>query len=107
MTTTTKKINLLDLDRQGIRDFFAELGEKPFRADQVMKWVYHYCIERLYGSDHAQRIRSLHLCVIGLGGVGSWAAEGLARSGVGKLRKVITANEIVYYLHFELWINIQ
>ena len=42
-------------------------------------------IERLYGSDHAQRIRSLHLCVIGLGGVGSWAAEGLARSGVGKL----------------------
>lgn len=45
MTTTTKKINLLDLDRQGIRDFFAELGEKPFRADQVMKWVYHYCID--------------------------------------------------------------
>ena len=48
MTTTTKKINLLDLDRQGIRDFFAELGEKPFRADQVMKWVYHYCIDDFY-----------------------------------------------------------
>lgn len=45
MATTTKKTNLLDLDRQGIRDFFAELGEKPFRADQVMKWVYHYCID--------------------------------------------------------------
>jgi len=45
MTTETKKINLLDLNRQGIRDFFADLGEKPFRADQVMKWLYHYCID--------------------------------------------------------------
>ncbi|RUO18279.1 bifunctional tRNA (adenosine(37)-C2)-methyltransferase TrmG/ribosomal RNA large subunit methyltransferase RlmN [Aliidiomarina haloalkalitolerans] len=45
MTTETKKINLLDLNRQGIKDFFADLGEKPFRADQVMKWLYHYCID--------------------------------------------------------------
>lgn len=45
MTTAAAKINLLDLNRQGIRDFFAELGEKPFRADQVMKWIYHYCID--------------------------------------------------------------
>jgi len=38
-----EKINLLDLNRQQLREFFAELGEKPFRADQVMKWMYHYC----------------------------------------------------------------
>src|SRR5690606_34990393 len=37
------KINLLDLNRQQMREFFKELGEKPFRADQVMKWMYHYC----------------------------------------------------------------
>jgi 23S rRNA (adenine2503-C2)-methyltransferase len=36
------KINLLDLNRQALREFFVEMGEKPFRADQVMKWVYHY-----------------------------------------------------------------
>lgn len=36
------KINLLDLDRDGMRAFFNELGEKPFRADQVMKWIYHF-----------------------------------------------------------------
>ncbi|PSJ40198.1 bifunctional tRNA (adenosine(37)-C2)-methyltransferase TrmG/ribosomal RNA large subunit methyltransferase RlmN [Zobellella endophytica] len=36
------KTNLLDLDRNGMRAFFAELGEKPFRADQVMKWIYHF-----------------------------------------------------------------
>ncbi|MDP5292750.1 bifunctional tRNA (adenosine(37)-C2)-methyltransferase TrmG/ribosomal RNA large subunit methyltransferase RlmN [Oceanimonas sp. CHS3-5] len=36
------KINLLDLDRDGMRELFQELGEKPFRADQVMKWIYHF-----------------------------------------------------------------
>ena len=36
------KINLLNFDRQGLRDFFAEMGEKPFRADQLMKWIYHF-----------------------------------------------------------------
>lgn len=41
----TSKINLLDLNRQQMREFFAEMGEKPFRADQVMKWMYHYCFD--------------------------------------------------------------
>lgn len=35
------RANLLDFDRHGMRDFFAGLGEKPYRADQVMKWIYH------------------------------------------------------------------
>ena len=35
-----KKINLLDLTRDGLRAFFNEMGEKPFRAEQVMKWIY-------------------------------------------------------------------
>lgn len=39
------KINLLDLNRQQMREFFKNLGEKPFRADQVMKWMYHYCCD--------------------------------------------------------------
>ena len=40
--TTTKKINLMDLTRQQMREFFSELGEKPFRADQLVKWIYHF-----------------------------------------------------------------
>ncbi|ENY71370.1 ribosomal RNA large subunit methyltransferase N [Aeromonas diversa CDC 2478-85] len=36
------KTNLLDLDRDALRAFFVEMGEKPFRADQVMKWIYHF-----------------------------------------------------------------
>ncbi|EJE8674955.1 bifunctional tRNA (adenosine(37)-C2)-methyltransferase TrmG/ribosomal RNA large subunit methyltransferase RlmN [Vibrio parahaemolyticus] len=43
---TTEKINLLDFDRKGMRQFFAEeLGEKAFRADQVMKWIYHFGVD--------------------------------------------------------------
>ncbi len=42
-------------------------------------------IERLYGADGAEQIRAMHVCVIGLGGVGSWAVEALVRSGVGAL----------------------
>ncbi|HEX5952999.1 MAG TPA: 23S rRNA (adenine(2503)-C(2))-methyltransferase RlmN [Rhodanobacteraceae bacterium] len=37
----TARANLLDFDRDGMRDFFAGLGEKSYRADQVMKWIYH------------------------------------------------------------------
>ncbi len=35
------KINLLDLDRRDLQALFVSLGEKPFRAVQVMKWIYH------------------------------------------------------------------
>lgn len=38
----TEKINLLNLNRQEMRELFAEMGEKPFRADQLMKWIYHF-----------------------------------------------------------------
>lgn len=39
------KINLLDLTRTQMREFFISLDEKPFRADQVMRWIYHYCYD--------------------------------------------------------------
>ena len=42
-------------------------------------------LDRLYGVNAARAVRSSHVVVIGLGGVGSWAAEALARSGVGRL----------------------
>jgi tRNA A37 threonylcarbamoyladenosine dehydratase len=45
-------------------------------------------LERLYGVTGAAAIRGAHVAVIGIGGVGSWAAEALARSGVGALTLV-------------------
>lgn len=37
-----EKINLLNLNRQEMRELFSSMGEKPFRADQLMKWIYHF-----------------------------------------------------------------
>jgi hypothetical protein len=42
-------------------------------------------IERLYGAGALARATAAHITVIGIGGVGSWAAEALARSGIGRL----------------------
>lgn len=42
-------------------------------------------LRRLYGVEGAQRIFSAHVVVVGIGGVGSWAVEALARSGVRRL----------------------
>lgn len=35
-----KKINLLGLDRKAMQDFFVRIGEKPYRAEQVLKWIH-------------------------------------------------------------------
>ncbi|MCN4145189.1 MAG: tRNA cyclic N6-threonylcarbamoyladenosine(37) synthase TcdA [Thiohalomonas sp.] len=42
-------------------------------------------IQQLYGTHKAKIIPKLHICVIGIGGVGSWAVEALARSGIGEI----------------------
>jgi tRNA A37 threonylcarbamoyladenosine dehydratase len=42
-------------------------------------------VARLLGSAGLARLRAAHVCVVGVGGVGSWTVEGLARSGVGAL----------------------
>lgn len=45
-------------------------------------------LDRLYGVRGAAAIRGAHVMVVGIGGVGSWAVEALARSGVGRLTLV-------------------
>ena len=42
-------------------------------------------VARLYGQDGAAALRNAHVCVVGIGGVGSWAAEALARTAVGRI----------------------
>ncbi len=50
-------------------------------------------IDRLYGVGSVARLAGAHVCVVGIGGVGSWAVEALARSGVGRLT-IIDADDI-------------
>ena len=45
-------------------------------------------IARLYGAAGLEKLRAAHVAIVGIGGVGSWTAEALARSGVGKMTLV-------------------
>jgi len=58
---------------------------EPFVADAERRFG---GLRRLYGAAGAQRIFDAHVMVVGIGGVGSWVVEALARSGVGCLTLV-------------------
>ncbi|HJW55350.1 MAG TPA: tRNA cyclic N6-threonylcarbamoyladenosine(37) synthase TcdA [Burkholderiaceae bacterium] len=45
-------------------------------------------IARLYGADALARFRAAHVCVVGVGGVGSWVVEALARSAIGHITMI-------------------
>ena len=42
-------------------------------------------VTRLYGPEATDRLRAAHVCIVGIGGVGSWSAEALARTGIGRI----------------------
>src|SRR5215831_331553 len=42
-----RKVNLLDFDRAGLAAFFAERGEKPFRARQTLRWLHQRLVDRV------------------------------------------------------------
>lgn len=62
--------------------FFVMVMVKIMQADLERRFG---GIARLYGEAALQRFSSSHVCVIGVGGVGSWVVEALARSGIGQL----------------------
>ena len=39
------RVNLLGLSREGLQEFFVGLGEKPFRARQLMGWMYRFGVD--------------------------------------------------------------
>ena len=63
-------------------------------------------MEAIIGTENTRRLQEAHIAVIGLGGVGSWAAEALARCGIGTLTLVdgdtvdpTNINRQLYALH--------
>ena len=59
-------------------------------------------VGRLFGIAGLARLRAAHVCVVGVGGVGSWAVEALARSGVGALTLVDPDNARVTNVNRQL-----
>lgn len=69
------------------------LAELPVASDPAIRLAFlepdyarrFGALARLYGEAGLARLSAAHVCVIGLGGVGSWVAEALARSAIGQL----------------------
>ncbi len=56
----TAKVNLLGLDRQGLEAFFTDMGEKAFRASQVLKWIHQFGVddfEQMTNMSKALRVK--------------------------------------------------
>ena len=68
-----------------IDDVIALAMERIFSEDYQVRFE---ALTRLYGEEGLKRIQRSHICVVGLGGVGSWVVEALVRSGVGRISLV-------------------
>ncbi len=62
MTGSETRINLLDLDQARLREFFESIGEKPFRAEQILKWIYHQGVTDFRGNDQPGAWRCVSDC---------------------------------------------
>lgn len=63
------KINLLGMSRQVMGEFFATLGEKPFRVSQVMQWIHHYGVSdfnAMTNLSKALRQKLIQIAEVGL-----------------------------------------
>jgi 23S rRNA (adenine2503-C2)-methyltransferase len=64
---TGEKINLLGLDRKAMEAFFVEIGEKPFRASQLLQWIHQRGVDDfalMTNLSKALRMRLAELCEV-------------------------------------------
>ena len=54
----TEKINLLDYDRAGLESYFLKIGEKSFRAHQLLKWIYQH------GATDVESMTNISNCLL-------------------------------------------
>lgn len=77
-----------------VKFHFKQVSNKlrSYCRDKCLVWGWFVSVEqrfggirRLYGVNAYQYFTQAHVCVVGIGGVGTWAAEALARSGIGRI----------------------
>ena len=64
------------------------MGESPAPAFRALIRERFDGVSRLYSPAGLVRLQQAHVCIVGLGGVGCWAAEAIARAGVGQITLV-------------------
>ena len=82
-TTSVRPLGTVDIS--GIRDAILAIPESVWDAENAAKPNRFGALARLIGQPGLSRLRRAHVAVVGLGGVGSWSVEALARSGLGTL----------------------
>lgn len=89
-----QKTNLLDLTRQEMRDFFAQIGEKPFRADQVMKWIYHFGVSDFEQMTNVNKLLRAKLSEQAYVGAPEISKEQRSADGTIKWAMLVAGQEI-------------
>jgi 23S rRNA (adenine2503-C2)-methyltransferase len=80
----TDKTSLMELDRDGLERFFETLGEKPFRASQVMQWVHQYGASDFDAMTNLSKALRARLAETAILQVPELAQEQLAADGTRK-----------------------
>ncbi len=65
MTEVTQKVNLLGMTREQLQTFFESLGEKKFRAEQVMKWIHHFGVDNFEEMTNIGKVLKARLNEVG------------------------------------------
>ncbi len=85
VTMAVDQLHTLILCRAGVKHSRFLVCCRPMTVDISRRFG---GVARLYGDDGLCRLQQSHVCVLGIGGVGSWAAEALARTAVGGITLV-------------------
>jgi 23S rRNA (adenine2503-C2)-methyltransferase len=78
------RVNLLDLDRRGLEAFFAGLGERPFRAVQVLKWIHQFGVDDFAAMTNLSKALRERLAAVAEVRAPAVVADRLAADGTRK-----------------------
>lgn len=82
--TQTTKTNLLGLSRQAMEDFFVTLGEKPYRAQQVLKWIHFHGATNMEMMTNLSKALRAKLALVAEISIPEIAYENTAHDGTRK-----------------------